>query len=512
MASFNNITSYDEKLLDELEGYNQDDFNRNQIVKEFLSSDLYNNIKEGDLLIGFEKPRNIEPPINLSDPNFDPSLLYSRRSDPNNILSRPIRGLIEQYGISDFDGTYADLREKLQNLINEKYYNSTKKRPSVFIVLEVKEVGPVNYFGELRQQNKIENINHYSEPNTIEYVSLSGDPTKWRDKSLYLLEIPIYFDEGSKSYKFHSNSLDYSKSTRSIYDLFLQKYKRHKGIGTNNETSETPEEEKWINIKIDIEHESPFFSTQPILKRINESNPNILNKISKFGNRNILSAIRNREIGRRGGFKKTKKNKKNKTKRKNNKGGTKRKKKTRSIVNKISDEKRRKKWVPMLNELVKKLREKEKIEKNERIDELLTPTGNSIIPPDKSILTEAYNEKPYPPIGTSFNPYNRSPLQIPPPPTIEDSDDNVESIDDEFVLSDVSPPNKKLAYIPPIINPDNINTPIRIPPPQGTPISAENTPNEIRRMRRDTTRPTVSSDFSPTPTKESNLTIERKKK
>ena len=91
-------------------------------------------------------------------------------------------------------------------------------------------------------------------------------------------------------------------------------------------------------------------------------------------------------------------------------------------------------------------------------------------------------------------------------------DDNIELIDDDVELIDVSPPNKKLSYIPPIINPDNINTPIKIPLPYGTPISAENTPNEIRRMRRDTTRSTVSSDFSPTPTKESNLTIERKKK
>lgn len=491
-----------EDPLDELEGYNQDDFNRNQIMKEFLSSDLYNNIKEGDLLIGFTKPSNIQPRIDIYSDRFNRLDLYSTESYflQDRIDEMPNGGLFGKYNIPYNEGTEEDRMRVLQDILKqEQYSNMVKKIPSVFIVIKLEEVGPVHYFAELRQQNKIENIDHYSEPNTIEYLSLAGEPIQWRDKSLYLLEIPINFE----SYKFNSNSLDYNKSTRSIFDLFLQKYKRHKGIGTNNETSETPEEEKWVNIKYDIEDQSPFFSTQPILKRINESNPGILNKISKFRNRNILSAIRNREIGQRGGFKKTKKNKKNKTKRKNNKGGTKRKKKTRSIVNKKSDAKRRTKWIPMLNELVKKLREKEQIEKNERNIELLTPTGNSITNPDKSILTEEYIKKPYPPTGASFNPYTRIPS---PSPSIDNNDEIlvIPDLDDDEELMDVS------SKAPRIINPDNINTPTRMPAPIGTPLSALPTPDLIKDMRRDRLS-TVSSDFSPTPPK-SNLTKERNKK
>lgn len=504
MLSSNNSSKIlsDDELFENLEGYNEYDFERSELIKQFLRSDLYNNIKEGDLLIGIEEPRNIEPPINLSHPNFDPSLLYSRRSDPNNIRSRPKRGLIDQYGISDFVGTHADLIEKLQNVINEEYYNNTKKRPNIFIVIEVQEFGPVHSFANLRQQNKIENIDHHSEPNTIEYFSLPGEPTQWRDKKVLLLRIPVIPNNEQEYIRFSNNSFDYRTTTKSVYDLYLKKYKRYRFY----------ENEEWPSIKKDVNEEEPFVPTEPILKRIKTQNPDLLKKINKLGNRNILDALRKRELGLplRGGFKKTKKNKKNKTKRKNNKGGTKRKK-TRSIVNKISDEKRRKSWKEKINKVVKGL--KNLREEEERNIELLTPTGNSITNPDKSILTKEFYELPDPPTGASFNPNNRSPpLQIPPPPSIEDSDDNVESINDEFELSDVSPPNKKLSYIPPIINPDNINTPIKIPPPYGTPISAENTPNEIRRMRRDTTRPTVSSDFSPTPTKESNLTIERKKK
>lgn len=484
MASFNNITPYDEKLLDELEGYNEDDFNENQIMKEFLSSDLYNNIKEGDLLIGFTKTRNIQPEfINIFSRRFNREdlgstglhILYPDRIEDG--------GLFAKYNIPN-EGSEEDRMRVLNEILQqEQYNNGIKEIPSVFIVVKVQEDGPVNYFAELRQQNKIENIHHYSEPNTIEYFTLPIDPIQWRDKNLYLLEIPIYFDEVSKSYKFHTNSYKYITYRRSIYDLFLKKYKRCECFNENYE---------WENIKQDIALSRPFINTEPIIKGILKKIPHLLEKIDKLGNRNILSAIRNREIGQRGGFKKTKKNKKNKTKRKNNKGGTKRKKKTRSIVNKISDEKRRKKWVPMLNELVKKLREKEKNERNERNDELLTPTGNSITNPDKSILTEEYIKKPYPPTGASFNPYTRIPS---PSPSIDNNDEE---------LIDVS------SKAPRIINPDNIDTPTKMPAPIGTPLSAVPTPDLIKDMRRDRLS-VVSSDFSPTPPK-SNLTKERNKK
>tara|TARA_Y100000816_G_scaffold291062_1_gene281317 strand:- start:483 stop:1988 length:1506 start_codon:yes stop_codon:yes gene_type:complete len=501
MASFNNITSYDEKLLDELEGYNQDDFNRNQIMKEFLSSDLYNNIKEGDLLIGFTKTRNIQPPINIFSRRFNREDLTSTESHilyPDRIEDG---GLFAKYNIPEV-GSPEDRMSVLNEILQEEQYNNgIKEIPSVFVVVKVQEDGPVNYFAELRQQNKIENIHHYSEPNTIEYFSLPLDPIQWRDKKIYLLEIPIYFDKVSKSYKFHTNSYKYITYRRSILDLFLKKYNRFDCFNENVE---------WENIKQDIALSGPFINTEPIIKGILKKIPDLLEKIDKFGNRKILSAIRNREIGLRGGFKKTKKNKKNKTKRKNNKGGTKRKKKTRSIVNKISDEKRRKKWVPMLNELVKKLREKEKIEKNERDDELLTPTGNSITNPDKSILTKEFNEHPDPPTGASFNPYTRIPS---PSPSIDNNDEIllIPDLDDDEELIDVSTPNKKVSYIPPIINPDNINTPTRMPAPIGTPLSAVPTPDLIKDMRRDRLS-VVSSDFSPTPPKKSNLTKERKKK
>ena len=300
MLSSNNSSKIlsDDELLENLEGYNEYDFERSESIKKFLRSDLYNNIKEGDLLIGLEEPRNIEPPINLSDPNFDHSLLYSRRSDPHNIRSRPKRGLIEQYGISDFVGTHADLMEKLQNVINEEYNNSTKKRPSIFIVIEVQEFGPLHSFANLRQQNKIKNIDHHSEPNTIEYFSLPGEPTQWRDKKVLLLRIPVIPNNEQEYILFSNNSFDYRTTTKSVYDLYLKEYKRYRFY----------ENEEWPSIKEDVNEQEPFVSTEPILKRIKTDNPHLLEKINKLGNRNILRALGARERGTlRGGFKKTKK-------------------------------------------------------------------------------------------------------------------------------------------------------------------------------------------------------------
>ena len=50
-----------------------------------------------------------------------------------------------------------------------------------------------------------------------------------------------------------------------------------------------------------------------------------------------------------------------------------------------------------------------------------------------------------------------------------------------------------------------------MPAPIGTPLSAVPTPDLIKDMRGDRLS-VVSSDFSPTPPKKSNLTKERKKK
>ena len=285
MASFNNITPYDEKLLNELEGYNQDDFNRSELTGEFLRSDLYNNIKEGDLLIGFTKTRNIPQPfINIFSRRFNREDLTSTGSHilyPDRIEDG---GLFAKYNIPEV-GSPEDRMSVLNEILQEEQYNNgIKEIPSVFIVLKVHEGGPVRYFAKLRQQNKIENIDHYSEPNTIEYFSSPGDPIQWRDKNLYLLEIPIYFDEVSKSYKFHTNSYKYITYRRSIYDLFLKKYKRSECFNENYE---------WENIKQDIALSTPFINTEPIIKGINTKYPHLLEKIDKFGNRNILSAIRN---------------------------------------------------------------------------------------------------------------------------------------------------------------------------------------------------------------------------
>ena len=169
MASFNNITPYDEKLLNELEGYNQDDFNRSELTGEFLRSDLYNNIKEGDLLIGFTKTRNIPQPfINIFSRRFNREDLTSTGSHilyPDRIEDG---GLFAKYNIPEV-GSPEDRMSVLNEILQEEQYNNgIKEIPSVFIVLKVHEGGPVRYFAKLRQQNKIENIDHYSKPNTID--------------------------------------------------------------------------------------------------------------------------------------------------------------------------------------------------------------------------------------------------------------------------------------------------------------------------------------------------------
>ena len=154
MASFNNITPYDEKLLNELEGYNQDDFNRSELTGEFLRSDLYNNIKEGDLLIGFTKTRNIPQPfINIFSRRFNREDLTSTGSHilyPDRIEDG---GLFAKYNIPEV-GSPEDRMSVLNEILQEEQYNNgIKEIPSVFIVLKVHEGGPVRYFA--KSDNKI---------------------------------------------------------------------------------------------------------------------------------------------------------------------------------------------------------------------------------------------------------------------------------------------------------------------------------------------------------------------